>query len=202
MSGSQYFDRVPRVPSARRTIHVALPDGELDLLTDRGVFARDALDTGTRLLLLEAGAPAPEGHLLDLGCGAGAIALTLARRSPGATVWAVDVNERAVELCRENAAHNGLANVTACAPDAVPGEVRFATIWSNPPIRIGKDALHELLSAWLGRLAEDGAACLVVQKHLGSDSLARWLTERGWTVSRRRSRAGYRLLDVHAAPAA
>jgi 16S rRNA (guanine1207-N2)-methyltransferase len=198
MSGSQYFEPSPGVPSAPRSIRVALPDGELHLQTDRGVFAHDALDTGTRVLLLGAPPPATAGDLLDLGCGTGAIALTLARRSPAATVWAIDVNDRALELCRGNAARNGITNVRVCGPDDVPAAVRFATIWSNPPIRIGKPALHALLTRWLGRLADVGTACLVVQKHLGADSLARWLGEQGWRVSRLSSRAGYRILLVAA----
>lgn len=186
------------MPSDPRTIRVSLPDGELHLQTDRGVFAHDALDTGTRVLLLGAPSPAASGDLLDLGCGTGAIALTLARRSPGTTVWAIDVNDRALELCRGNAARNGITNVRVCGPDEVPATVRFATIWSNPPIRIGKPALHDLLTRWLGRLAGSGTACLVVQKHLGADSLARWLGEQGWRVTRVSSRAGYRILLVSA----
>ena len=198
MSGSQYFEPSPDVPSDPRTIRVSLPDGELHLQTDRGVFAHAALDTGTRVLLLGAPPPAATGDLLDLGCGTGAIALTLARRSPEAIVWAVDVNDRALELCRGNAARNGITNVRVCGPDDVPETTRFATIWSNPPIRIGKPALHHLLTRWLSRLAEGGNACLVVQKHLGADSLARWLGEQGWRVTRLSSRAGYRILIVAA----
>ena len=170
-----------------------------ELTTESGVFSADGLDTGTRLLLLEAPAPAAEGHLLDLGCGAGPIAVVLARRSPGAQVWAIDVNERARALCSDNAAAAGAGNVQVCAPDEVPEDVRFSTIWSNPPIRIGKAALHDLLRRWLGRLTEDGVAVLVVQKHLGADSLAAWLQAEGWHVERLRSRAGFRLLVVRRA---
>lgn len=168
----------------------------LDLITESGVFSADGLDTGTRLLLLEAPSPSPDGDLLDLGCGAGPIAMVLARRSPDATVWAIDVNERALALCQDNADAAGLANVRVCDPDSIPESVRFATIWSNPPIRIGKVALHELLQKWLGRLTDDGTAILVVQKNLGADSLASWLQSEGWHVERLRSRAGFRLLAV------
>ena len=136
------------------------------------------------------------GDLLDLGCGAGPIALTMARRSPDATVWAVDVNARARELCRRNAERNALTNVRVVAPDDVPPDVRFATIWSNPPIRIGKPALHDLLDTWLARLDADGSASLVVQKHLGADSLQRWLIELGYRCDRVGSKAGFRLLTV------
>ena len=180
-------------------MQLALPDLTVDLTTDRGVFARDAIDPGTKLLLLEAPAPAAAGDLLDLGCGYGAIAVTLARRSPAATVWAVDVNRRAVALTAANAQIAGCDNVRAVEPAEVPDDVRFSTIWSNPPIRIGKSELHNLLAMWLGRLAPDGHAVLVVQKHLGADSLARWLEERGHSVTRLRSRIGYRLLQVEPA---
>lgn len=192
----QYFEEEPAVASSRRTVRLALPDVTLDLVTDAGVFAKDEVDPGTKLLLLEAPAPAVTGDLLDLGCGYGAIALAMAARAPGATVWAVDVNRRAVDLAAENAAANGLANVRAVEPAGVPGDVRFATIWSNPPIRIGKPALHDLLRGWLPRLADGGEAVLVVHKHLGSDSLAAWLTQEGWDVERLSSRMGYRILSV------
>jgi 16S rRNA (guanine1207-N2)-methyltransferase len=202
-----YFDARPGVASRPRTVRLTLPDLTVELTTDAGVFSGDAVDAGTKYLLLDA-PPPPSGpvDLLDLGCGYGPIAVTLARRSPDATVWAVDVNERAVRLCAANASAAGVPGVRAVVaadPQAatasgLPGNVRFAAIYSNPPIRIGKPALHRLLTDWLPRLATGGHAYLVVQKHLGSDSLARWLDDQGWTTTRLGSRAGYRLLDVSA----
>ncbi|HLT69079.1 MAG TPA: methyltransferase [Acidimicrobiales bacterium] len=183
-------------------MRLVLPDLSLDLRTDRGVFSAGRIDPGTKVLLLETPPPAPRGHLLDLGCGYGPIALTLAVRAPGATVWAVDVNERALELTRRNVRAAGLDNVRVVRPEEVPEEVRFAGIWSNPPVRIGKRALHELLTRWLARLEPDRAAVLVVHKHLGSDSLHRWLAGRGWRVTRLASRLGYRLLEVRPPAAA
>ena len=120
----------------------------------------------------------------------------LARRAPAATVWAVDVNERALDLCARNAASAGLANVRCTTPDDPALPATFAGIWSNPPIRIGKQALHELLGSWLPRLAPGAAATAVVQRHLGADSLHRWLTAQGWDVDRIASRAGYRVLRI------
>ncbi|MGZ4760746.1 MAG: class I SAM-dependent methyltransferase, partial [Acidimicrobiales bacterium] len=194
----QYFEPSPRVASRPRTVQLALPDVTLSLETDRGVFSAGGIDPGTKFLLLDAPAPPADArHLLDLGCGYGPIALTLARRAPGARVWGVDVNERAVGLCARNAEAAGLDNVTAVtAAEGVPRDIRFDAIYSNPPIRVGKGVLHELLLEWLPRLGPDGHAYLVVQKHLGSDSLARWLGEQGWPTTRLGSRAGYRLLDV------
>jgi len=148
-------------------------------------------------VLLDASPPPPaSGDLLDLGCGYGPIACVLAARSPGATVWAVDVNERALELCAGNAAAAGLDNVRCLAPTSAALPARFAGIWSNPPIRVGKQALHELLGSWLGRLGPGGQAYLVAGRNLGADSLHRWLAEQGWPVTRLAARAGYRLLQV------
>jgi 16S rRNA G1207 methylase RsmC len=193
---SHYFSEEPDVPSAAIPVDVVLADVAFTMLTDRGVFSHGHVDSGTSLLLRTAPAPPGSGHLLDLGCGSGPIALTLATRSPGATVWAVDTNARARDLTRLNAERNGLTNIRVATPESVPEEVRFATIWSNPPIRIGKAALHDLLLGWLGRLADDGDALLVVQKHLGADSLAKWLDDRGFPTERLASKAGFRLIRV------
>jgi 16S rRNA (guanine1207-N2)-methyltransferase len=195
---TQYFDEDPLTRSRPVTIEVALPGLSFPMTTDRGVFSYAQLDTGTALLLREASAPPASGNVLDLGCGSGAIALALALRSPGATVWAVDVNARARHLTATNAARNKLGNLRVSEPDEVPDDVSFAAIWSNPPIRIGKPALHELLARWLARLAPEGEAVLVVQKHLGADSLQRWLIEQGHATERIASRTGFRLLRVAA----
>jgi 16S rRNA G1207 methylase RsmC len=199
MSNEQYFSPQPSSASKPYVIRVVLPEGTLALTTDRGVFSYGALDTGTRLLLLKGTAPSASGDLLDLGCGFGPIAITLARRSPGATVWAIDVNERAVSLCRQNAERNGVANVRACKPDEVPDDVSFDTIWSNPPIHVGKSALHELLLQWLRRLKPTGTATMVVQRHLGSDSLQTWLASQGFPTERIGSAKGFRLLRTSVA---
>jgi 16S rRNA (guanine1207-N2)-methyltransferase len=175
---------------------VILPDVYLELATDAGVFSPGRLDPGTRLLLEEAPAPPARGDLLDLGCGYGPVACVLAARSPGAAVWAVDVNERALELCARNARTAGLANVRCLPPGDAALPARFAAIWSNPPVRIGKEALHALLSGWLGRLEPAGHAYLVVGRNLGADSLHRWLAGQGWPVTRLAARSGYRLLQV------
>jgi 16S rRNA (guanine1207-N2)-methyltransferase len=191
-----YFDAAPATASAPRSVRLDLPERSLVLATDRGVFSADRVDPGTRYLLLEAPAPPPTGTFVDLGAGYGPIALAMALRSPGATVWAVEVNERARALCRANAATAGLGNVVVADPSEVPDDLSVDLLWSNPPIRIGKQALHDLLGGWLDRLSPAGSAVLVVQKHLGADSLQRWLGDRGHEAERLGSRAGYRLLQV------
>lgn len=196
---SHYFDQAPAAPSRPGQVSLKLPGFEAELAVDRGVFSASGIDPGT-LELLRAGlgpADVADQDLLDLGCGYGPIAVALAHRYPRATVWAVDVNSRALALAAANAASLGFgARLRAVSPEEVPASLSLAGIWSNPPIRIGKEALHALLVQWLPRLAPGASAWLVVQKHLGSDSLADWLAGGGWDVRRVGSKKGYRLLQV------
>lgn len=192
-AGDHYFSEAPTSRSRPGTVRLSIGDTAVELATDRGTFSPNRIDPGTAFLLSKAPPPPPTGRFLDLGCGYGPIAITLARRSPDAQVVAVDVNERSRSLTAENADRLGLSNVTVQAPDDVD-DGPFDLLWSNPPIRIGKDALHELLLQWLARLAPDGTAVLVVNRHLGADSLQRWLTEQGFPTERLASRKGYRLL--------
>jgi 16S rRNA (guanine1207-N2)-methyltransferase len=191
-----YFTKSPSAPSRPSSARLQLPDLTIDLATDRGVFSADRVDPGTVALLKEAGPPPTTGEILDLGCGYGPIACAIAKRSPRARVWALDVNGRARELAAANAKSCQATNVTVVAPEAVPAQLRFAAIYSNPPIRIGKDALHSLLGEWLGRLDAAGIAWLVVNRHLGGDSLAAWLGENGFGAERAASKSGYRVLRV------
>jgi 16S rRNA (guanine1207-N2)-methyltransferase len=197
MTQGHYFDADPAVPSRPGEVELSLPDWQARLVVDRGVFAAAAVDPGTLELLRAMPAPPAAGDLLDLGCGYGPISVTLAHRAPGAVVWALDVNDRALDLTARNAAALDLPGVRAVRPEAIPESVRFAGVWSNPPIRIGKAALHGLLATWLPRLEPGGRAWLVVHRHLGSDSLAAWLGGEGWAVRRVGSKRGYRILEVH-----
>ena len=177
MTSEHYFSPEPESPLRRRRVDVTLAGRDVTVTTAAGVFSPDRVDQGTSILLSRAPAPPASGHLLDVGCGWGPIALTLALQSPDATVWAVDVNERVLDLVRENARALGLENVNAVRPEDVPDEVRFAALWSNPPIRVGKQELHDIVSRWLPRLEPGADAWLVVQKHLGADSLQRWIAD-------------------------
>jgi 16S rRNA G1207 methylase RsmC len=193
--GSHYFADRPSTPSQQRPVRIELEDVELELTSDTGVFSAGRLDPGTRVLLEHAPNP-PAGEVLDLGCGYGPIAVTLARREPGARIWAVDVNERALSLTAGNAEKAGAERVLARKPEDVPEDVRFDALYSNPPIRSGKAELHAMLQQWLPRLTEQGVAHLVVAKNLGADSLAKWLTGSGFPTGKLRSNRGYRLLEV------
>jgi 16S rRNA (guanine1207-N2)-methyltransferase len=193
---SHYFEARPAVPSRPHTVRLKTGEIDLRLQADRGVFGSKGVDLGTLVLLENAPPPPGHGDLLDLGSGYGPIAIVLARRAPGARVWAVDVNERALELTRANAESAQTASVEARLPDDVPADLSFDAIYSNPPVRVGKQPLHDLLVRWLPRLKPGAAAYLVVQRNLGSDSLQKWLNETGFEATRLKSKKGYRILEV------
>ncbi|WP_277212779.1 class I SAM-dependent methyltransferase [Isoptericola croceus] len=195
-----YFTSEPASDAERRLVAVDLAGRAAEVEVAGGIFSPGGIDKGTRVLLDEVPAP-PAGDVLDLGCGWGPIALTMALRNPGATVWAVDVNLRALDLVRRNADRLGVAEqVRAVTPDEVPDGVTFTALWSNPPIRVGKAALHDMLRHWLPRLSPGGTpggAWMVVQKNLGSDSLARWIeADLGLPTERVTSSKGFRVLHT------
>ena len=191
-----YFTADPAVAFKRAPVEATVWGHDLRLTSGSGVFAQGRLDIGTAVLFRETEPPAP-GRILDLGCGYGMIGLAIAVAVPGAVVTGVDVNERALLLARENADSLGVADrFTAALPAAVPAEATYDEIWSNPPIRIGKEALHDLLLTWLPRLVPGGRAVMVVGKNLGADSLQRWLGEQGYPTERVASAKGFRVLET------
>jgi 16S rRNA (guanine1207-N2)-methyltransferase len=199
VTGDHYFTAQPKAAHRPTEVEVDVAGLSVRLAAAAGVFSAGRLDPGTTVLLRKAVLPGPDaaGPLLDLGCGYGPIACVLALSASAATVYAVDVNERARQLTQANARSVGVADrVIVAAPDEVDAAVSFGEIWSNPPIRIGKEDLHVLLDTWLPRLAPDGTAWLVVGRHLGADSLATWLGERGWAVHRHASQRGFRVLRL------
>ncbi|MDO4717478.1 MAG: methyltransferase [Propionibacteriaceae bacterium] len=194
---SHYFETPVGDPRIRQ-VPATIWGRDYVFATSSGVFSGTRLDLGTSVLLREV-APPEAGRLLDLGCGFGPIAVALADHSPGVTVDAIDVNDRALELTRRNASEHGVAaRVRVCRPEEVAEETVYDEIWSNPPIRIGKDALHGLLLDWLPRLIPGGAAYLVVGKNLGADSLQRWLDAQGYPCQRLASAKGFRVLRAAA----
>ena len=198
-----YFSADPSVPFQREPVSCEVWGRRLDLVSGSGVYSRGRLDVGTAVLFRETEPPSP-GHVLDLGTGYGVIGLAIAAawRADGVPadsssgVTGVEVNQRAVLLANQNATALGLQDrFVACDPAAPPADLTYDEIWSNPPIRIGKEALHDLLLHWFSRLRAGGRAVLVVGKNLGSDSLQSWLTEQGYPTSRLASAKGFRVLE-------
>ncbi|HEX5860270.1 MAG TPA: methyltransferase [Nocardioides sp.] len=193
-----YFSADPAAPFERESFTCEVWGHELTLVSGAGVFSRGHLDHATAVLFRETEPPA-QGQFLDLGCGYGVIGLAIAKAVPLANITAVDVNERALALANENARALGVeGRFVACLPEAVPGDATYDEIWSNPPIRIGKAALHDLLLTWLARLRPDGRMVMVVGKNLGADSLQRWLVEQGFPTHRQASAKGFRVLETRA----
>ena len=196
-----YFSPSPQTEDRRFPLRVRLAGRDLDLVSSSSVFSGRGLDKATAVLLDrldEITAPPAGATIVDLGCGWGPIALTAALLHPDAQVWAVDVSSRARELTAENAQRAGLENVRVLAPEEVPEDLVVDALWSNPPIRIGKQALHALLREWTARLAPHGTADLVVGKNLGADPLARWLGEQlpEREVGKVASAKGFRALEI------
>lgn len=199
MSSDHYFSETPDSEFKPKEISVEIDGRKVNVTTSGGIFSPDRIDQGTAVLLEHLDELAPSGEILDIGCGWGPISLAIASRSPKANVWAIDVNNRSLELTALNAKKLGLANVQTSKPDEVPEGIEFAAIWSNPPIRVGKNELHEILQTWLPRLSIGGEAFLVVQKNLGSDSLQRWIDDEfknSHSVIRFATSKGYRVLRV------
>ena len=199
MSSDHYFSQEPKSNYQPKEIELDIAGEVFKVNTASGTFSPLRLDVGTSVLIDHLELAPKAGNILDLGCGWGPIALNLAKNSPKAKVWAVDVNSRSLELTDTNAETVGLTNIQTATPDSVPKDIKFSGIWSNPPIRIGKKELHDLLLSWLPRLENGASAYLVVQKNLGSDSLQKWLAETlvdGYEVSRLTSVKTYRILKV------
>ena len=199
-----YFTASPAGPAEEREHSFVIRGTRHTVTTASGVFSADRLDKGTQVLLDRVPDPPESGLLLDLGCGWGPIATIMSLESPNADVWAVDVNSRAVDLTQRNAQSNGAKGVRALkAEEALTSsqesDTRFDVIWSNPPVRVGKDTMHEMLLAWLGRLAPTGVAYLVVQRNLGADSLITWLNGQGFQASKYASKKGFRIIEVRPA---
>lgn len=196
-----YFTPSPATADRRFPLPVRLAGRDLELVSSSSVFSGHGLDKATSVLLNrldEITEPPVGAKILDLGCGWGPIALTAALLHPDAEVWAVDVSERARELTAENARRAGVDNVRVISPQQVPADLALDAIWSNPPIRIGKPALHELLREWTARLRPQGTAAFVVGKNLGADPLARWLGELlpEREVAKVASAKGFRILEI------
>lgn len=199
MSEDHYFSAEPSGPLKLKSISIPIGGIEQQVSTASGTFSPLQLDVGTAVLIDQMELAPPAGNILDLGCGWGPIALNLAKLRPQARIWAVDVNTRSLELTAKNASELLLPNVQTATPEQVPKDIKFSGIWSNPPIRIGKKELHQMLLFWLPRLEANAEAYLVVQKNLGSDSLQKWLTDElaeGFEVTRHTSSKTYRVIKV------
>lgn len=166
-----YYTNQPTARHDRKFIETVLRGKRLKLATDAGVFSRNEVDYGSRFLI-ETMNIAEDARVLDMGCGYGPIGLSAALLAVRGHVVMADVNERALELARENARLNGIGNVRIVQSDLfeqVP-EGPYTVIVSNPPIRAGKQVVHRLFEQSLDFLAEGGELWIVIQKKQGAPS--------------------------------
>jgi len=198
VSNEHYFSQAPAGERKLKEVSFTVGTKEITAKASSGTFSSGGLDKGTKILLTQSHLFPVSGEILDLGCGWGPIALAIATLSPGASVWAIDINSRSVELTKQNAQELGLPNLKALLAEELPSNLSFQQIWSNPPIRIGKTELHALLKKYLSLLVPGGKAMLVVQKQLGAESLMKWLSEEfeGHSVKRIHSDKGYWVIEV------
>lgn len=203
MTSQQYFsDIAPASDDELNRLAFNARGHDFEMWVSDQVFSTSRLDLGTRQLLAQAPELPQTGTFLDLGCGWGPVAITMAVEAPDATVWAVDVNSRALALTSKNAELNEVDDQLKILPAdealkaAQESGTRFDVIWSNPPVRIGKTAMHTMLKSWLSLLASDGHAYLVVQKNLGADSLIGWLNDQGFPSRKIASKKGFRIIEV------
>ncbi len=201
-----YFSSTPSGEDRRRIIEVELAGRKVEVETSGSIFSPDGLDRGTRVLLETVPELPDAGEFLDIGSGWGPLALTMGLQAPQARITAVEVNDRAAKLTAANASRLGIDNISVKHPEDVLLDETFDVIWSNPPIRIGKAALHEILTRWLPALKPGGQAWLVVAKKLGADSLMPWINEMlqsvepgKFHVRRAATDKGFRVLHVERA---
>jgi 16S rRNA G1207 methylase RsmC len=198
MPQQHYFSEQPQTETTTHPVEFELEGRTFNLTAASGTFSSTRLDAGTRILLKESSFFPSEGTILDIGCGWGPISIAIAALRPATNVIGLDVNARSLELAASNASQLGLKNFKAVRADAIAQDLLFDGIWSNPPIRVGKAVLHELMETWIPRLKPGASAMLVVQKQLGAESFQKWLGDsfKGFNVSRHSIDKGYRVIRV------
>lgn len=196
MSNHYYSDK-PQVAHDRRAKEAELRGWKLRFVTDAGVFSKSGIDYGSRVLIdaieLTAGA-----HVLDVGCGYGPIGLTAAKLVPEGHVTMIDINERAVELSRENAKANGITNVTVMQSNLL-SEVNqrdFDAVLTNPPIRAGKETVHTIFEQAHQHLKVGGSLWIVIQKKQGAPSAKAKLESLFGRVEEVTKDKGYRIFKA------
>jgi 16S rRNA (guanine1207-N2)-methyltransferase len=167
-----YYSRTQKVESDPKYWDFTLKNHLFRFKTDNGVFSKREVDFGSRLLIESFVMPEMEGPILDVGCGYGPIGLSIAKDNHNRMVHMVDVNERAIELAKENAALNGINNVEIYESDRLLSlkETSFAAILTNPPIRAGKKTVHDIYEQSFEHLVSGGALWVVIQKKQGAPS--------------------------------
>jgi 16S rRNA (guanine1207-N2)-methyltransferase len=193
---NHYYSRTPEVKSDPQNIETVLRDFKFRLKTDQGVFSKNEIDFGSRLLIDSFTENQIAGPLLDVGCGYGPVGLSMARAFPDRAIHMVDVNERALGLANENANANGISNVSIYESNCLENvsEKNFSAILTNPPIRAGKSVVHEILEDSYNHLADGGELWVVIQKKQGAASAQKKMEEVYGNAEVAAKKKGYQIL--------
>lgn len=188
-----YYSQNPGTEHDEKKVIFEVLEQKLSCITDSGVFSRDGLDMGTRVLL-EA-LPALGGRILDLGCGWGPVGAALGMKYPDAEIVMTDVNERAVDLAKRNLQLNGVKNALVLQGDGYENvQGKFDAIILNPPIRTGKQVIYAMFADGRDYLAENGALYIVIRKQQGAESAEKYLKTIYGSVERIAREKGYWVL--------
>ena len=191
----QYFDNDVTLGHQDITYKFYLYGKEFTLHSDAGVFSKDGLDEGSKLLLETIVKSDLGTSILDLGCGIGPIGLALASFDPARHVTLADVNDRALDLARRNAEEMGLGNVTILHSDVYENiSSSYSTIVTNPPIRAGKKVTYAMYAGAVSHLNEGGSLILVIRKQQGASSCFDYLRTLFPNVEMVAKHKGYRIL--------
>ena len=174
---SQYFDNDKNIKSEKRLINFRFNEREYSMYSDNGVFSKDKFDFGTRLLLENIGVGSLRGKVLDLGCGTGAVGIILGTINKNISIDMVDVNERAVELARDNVKFNNLDNNIFVSDVYSNINDKYDYIITNPPIRAGKEVVRKFLLGGKDYLSDNGTLYFVMRKDHGVKSMIKELDE-------------------------
>ncbi|ARD48160.1 class I SAM-dependent methyltransferase [Sporosarcina sp. P33] len=194
--GEHYYSKNPQVSSAPKQWKAEIRNRVLSFTTDAGVFSKGSIDEGSKLLAETFKEPSIGGDFLEIGCGYGPIALSIAMDFSDRTVHMVDVNERALSLSEKNAQHNGIRNVRiyeSSGVDSVEQE-GFAAIITNPPIRAGKQTVFSFYEGAYEKLEPGGELWVVIQKKQGAPSTMEYLKKLFGNVETVAKKKGYFIL--------
>ncbi|MDV6377344.1 class I SAM-dependent methyltransferase [Sporosarcina sp. GW1-11] len=194
--GEHYYSKNPQVSSAPKHWKAEIRNKMFTFTTDAGVFSKGGIDGGSKLLAETFKEPSVEGDLLEIGCGYGPIALSIASDFPERLVHMVDVNERALALSKTNAQNNQLQNVKIYESNGIDQveQAGFAAILTNPPIRAGKQTVFSFYEGAYEKLASGGELWVVIQKKQGAPSTVAYLKELFGNVATVAKKKGYFIL--------
>ncbi|MDC3414651.1 class I SAM-dependent methyltransferase [Aquibacillus sp. 3ASR75-11] len=191
-----YFSRHPHSKSSPKSWEYKLKGNVFTFTTDHGVFSKNEVDFGSRILIDTFKEPQIEGEILDLGCGYGPVGLSLAKTFPNRHFYLTDVNERAVTLAEHNAKQNNITNVTFQLSDRFEqlADKTFAAVLTNPPIRAGKKIVYQIFEDSYRYLNPSGTLWVVIQKKQGAPSAQAKLMERFGNAEVTTKKKGYHIL--------